>query len=77
MRPAEGVASLALLPMSRFSLSAQTECQTDGNPSVTPTLQMVNPASLYRRMTRLRISVMSSMAKRMPSRPRPEFFTPP
>jgi hypothetical protein len=28
-------------------------------------------------ITRLRISVMSSMAKRMPSRPRPESFTPP
>ena len=29
------------------------------------------------RTTRLRISVMSSMAKRTPSRPRPLFFTPP
>ena len=30
-----------------------------------------------RRMTRFRISVMSSIAKRMPSRPSPESFTPP
>jgi hypothetical protein len=30
-----------------------------------------------RRITRFRISVMSSMAKRTPSRPRPLSFTPP
>jgi len=30
-----------------------------------------------RRITKFLISVMSSMANRMPSRPSPEFFTPP
>ncbi|HBP27988.1 MAG TPA: hypothetical protein DD666_01055 [Advenella kashmirensis] len=35
------------------------------------------PALIGRRITRLRISVMSSIAKRTPSRPRPESLTPP
>lgn len=45
----------------------------------TPTAARLPVASIIqlRRITKLRISVMSSMANRTPSRPRPESLTPP
>ena len=61
--------------LRKATLSAQGDKKLSGQCDKCDKPDGVRPYS--RRITRFRISLMSSIAKRMPSRPRPESLTPP